>query len=204
MKINEIFYSIQGESTFAGLPCVFIRVAGCNLRCSYCDTSYTNGSELSIKAILQRVKKYNCKLVEITGGEPLLQPETAELAQQLISDVYRVLVETNGTYDISVLHPLVIRIMDIKCPGSGESDKMDWDNINRLRPRDQVKFVISNRWDFDWAISKLKKHKLIDKTNILFSPVFGLLNPGELAQWILDTKLPVRLQIQLQKYISCK
>ena len=206
LKVNEIFYSIQGESTFAGLPFVFIRLTGCNLRCNYCDTTYAyhKGVELSVEEIEDQVYQYDCKFILITGGEPLLQKETAELAQSFIKKGMQVLVETNGTQNIDLLSPPVIRIMDIKCPGSYESEKMDWKNLDRLKPKDEVKFVISTYEDFKWAVSVISKYKLLNKATILFSPAFNTLEPKELAQWLLDIKLPIRLQIQQHKYIWIK
>ncbi len=203
MKINEIFYSIQGESTFAGLPCVFIRLTGCNLRCRYCDTKYAyeEGEELNLFDILRIVQKYNCNLVEITGGEPLLQPDTVELSKKMIFENRRVLIETNGTQDISVLPAGVIRIMDIKCPGSGESDKTEWSNISKLKQTDNVKFVVADKTDFDWAEKIVLKYDLTTKTQVLFSPAFGIVKPKELAKWILESGIPVRMQLQAHKYI---
>jgi len=203
LKVNEIFYSIQGESTFAGLPCVFIRLTGCNLRCRYCDTQYAyqEGRSMDVELALQEMSKFNCALVEITGGEPLLQKETSELASRLIEQGNQVLVETNGTKNIDVLPEPAIRIMDIKCPGSGESEKTDWENLRRLRSNDNVKFVIASRVDFEWSVQVIKKYQLLSRTVVLFSPTFGILDPGTLAQWILESSLPVRLQLQLHKYI---
>ncbi len=203
LKVNEIFYSIQGESTYAGLPCVFVRLTGCNLRCTYCDTQYAykQGKASNLNEILNHINRYNCNLVEITGGEPLLQSETFELAKSLVEQGKKVLVETNGTQNIDLLPEPVIRIMDIKCPGSRESDKMDWNNMNRLRAHDNVKFVISHREDFDWAVNIVEKYKLLNKTNVLFSPAFRLLDPDVIARWMLKLKLPIRLNLQLHKYI---
>jgi 7-carboxy-7-deazaguanine synthase len=203
LKVNEIFYSIQGESTYAGLPCVFVRLTGCNLRCTYCDTQYAykQGKDSNLNEILNHVNQYNCNLVEITGGEPLLQSETFELAKSLVEQGKEVLVETNGTQNIDLLPEPVIKIMDVKCPGSHESDKMDWNNINRLRTHDNVKFVISHREDFDWAANIVEKNKLLNKAIVLFSPAFGLLDPEVIARWMLKLKLPIRLNLQLHKYI---
>lgn len=203
MKINEIFYSIQGESTFAGLPCVFVRLTGCNLRCSYCDTkyAYAEGEEKSINEIINIVNSYNCNLVEITGGEPLLQSETIELTNRLVENQKAVLVETNGSLDISALKEPVVRIVDIKCPGSTEHQKMFWDNLKNLRPDDNVKFVLTDRYDFDWAVKTVKKFELVEKANVLFSPVFGIVKPEMLSDWILETSLPIRMQLQIHKYI---
>lgn len=203
LRVNEIFYSIQGESSYAGLPCVFIRLTGCNLRCRYCDTryAYEEGRSMAVKSVLREILKFKCDLVEITGGEPLLQEETGGLASVLIEQRKQVLVETNGTKNIDILPEPVIRIMDIKCPGSGESEQMDWENVNRLRQNDNVKFVIASRADFEWSVQVIKKYQLLSRTVVLFSPTFGILDPGTLAQWILESSLPVRLQLQLHKYI---
>lgn len=201
--VNEIFYSIQGESTFAGLPCIFIRLTGCNLRCRYCDTryAYEEGRSLSAEAIVSTIQPYRCDLVEITGGEPLLQSETADLARQLIAMGKQVLVETNGTFSLAPLAAPIVRIMDIKCPDSGEHEKTDWENIQRLRRTDNVKFVISSRADFDWALQIVQKYQLPDRATILMSPVQGLLPPHRLAEWLLQAAYPIRLQLQLHKYI---
>ncbi|MBI4775074.1 MAG: radical SAM protein [Deltaproteobacteria bacterium] len=205
LKVNEIFYSIQGESTYAGRPCVFVRLTGCNLRCSYCDTTYAyqDGDVWSLKDLLARVGSYSCGLVEITGGEPLLQDETPTLARRLLDAGYRVLVETNGSINIELLDQRCVRIVDFKCPSSGEADKADWDNWHRMGPEDQAKFVISNRTDYEFAVHALKR--LCDNAGprfpVLFSPVFGAMEPRTLAEWILEDSLPVRLQLQLHKLI---
>lgn len=203
LKVNEIFYSIQGESTYSGLPCVFIRLTGCNLRCKYCDTQYAfePGESLTLAEIQESVARYDCNLIEITGGEPLLQSPVVDLSKKFIEQGKTVLVETNGTQNIDHLPNQVIRIVDIKCPGSGESDKMDWDNIDRLRTNDNVKLVISHRKDFEWAISVVKKYNLLKKATVLFSPAYGVLNPEILAGWLLKLSLPIRLNLQLHKYI---
>lgn len=206
LKVNEIFYSIQGESTFAGLPCVFVRLTGCNLRCSYCDTKYAyeEGEFLTVPEIGAQVDRYQCKLVEITGGEPLLQSETAHLAQSLIEQRKQVLVETNGTVSINLLPEPIVRIMDVKCPGSDEHDRMEWNNLDLLRAADNVKFVISHRNDFKWAVKVVEKYDLLNKTNVLFSPAFKVLKPKILAGWLLTRGLPIRLQLQLHNYLSIK
>jgi 7-carboxy-7-deazaguanine synthase len=203
LKVNEIFYSIQGESTYSGLPCVFIRLTGCNLRCKYCDTQYAldEGEGLTLAEIQKRVAYYDCNLIEITGGEPLLQAPVANLSKNLIEQGKTVLIETNGTQNIDQLPDQTIRIMDIKCPGSGESIKMNWENIDRLRADDNVKLVISHREDFDWAISVVKTYNLLNKVNVLFSPAYGILNPEILAEWLLKLSLPIRLNLQIHKYI---
>lgn len=203
IKICEIYASIQGESSFTGYPCVFIRVSGCNLRCVYCDTryAYEEGDEMSLDDIVRRVESHGIKLVEITGGEPLFQEETPKLAEALLSAGYGVLVETNGSLDISVLPEGAVRIMDIKCPSSGESGSVRWENLWRLRPEDEVKFVITDRHDYEWARGIVRERFGRRGANILFSPVFGELPPGVLVEWILDDKLQVRFQLQIHKYI---
>jgi len=203
IKINEIFYSIQGESTFAGLPCVFIRLTGCNLRCNYCDTTYAleEGEKMTLDEIIAKVNSFPCQLVEITGGEPLLQWESYDLANRLRSMKKQVLIETNGSFDISALREPIVRIMDFKCPSSGEEKKMNWNNIQHLRPGDNVKFVIANRQDFDWSVEVVKKYDLLTQCEVLFSAVFAELELKELANWLLETALPIRLQLQLHKYV---
>jgi len=203
LKINEIFYSIQGESTYAGRPCVFIRLTYCNLRCNYCDTQYAffEGKDRSLDDILEAVKSYNCNLVEITGGEPLIQKNVHILMSRLCNSGYEVLIETAGHMDISNIDKRVKKIMDIKCPSSGESEKILWENIDHLSEYDEVKFVIGNRKDFDWASQVLQKYQMDKKCTILFSPVFGKINYTELAGWILKEKLPVQMQLQIHKFI---
>ena len=204
LLINEIFYSIQGESLYNGLPCVFVRLAGCNLRCSYCDTryAYEQGSKMKLAEILQKVATYHCPLIEITGGEPLLQDDTPMLISELLEKGYEVMMETNGTFDISMVDKRCIKIVDIKCPTSGESDKNDLENLKRLNQQDQVKFVIGSREDYEYAknITKLISPELPEK-NILFSPVFGKIACAELAKWILEDNLNIRLHLQLHKII---
>ena len=203
MQITEIYHSIQGESRFAGLPCVFVRTTGCNLRCVWCDTEYSfyGGQKMSLDEIIKQVERYDCKLVEITGGEPLLQKEVPELALRLLGRNQTVLVETSGERDISVLDKRVIRIMDLKCPGSGESHQNRWENLEHLTPEDEVKFVIKDREDYEWSREVIKKHSLENRLRILFSPVWGNLEPEDLAKWILQDKLNVRYQLQLHKFI---
>ncbi len=203
MQITEIYHSIQGESRFAGLPCVFVRTTGCNLRCVWCDTEYSfyGGQKMSLAEIIRQVESYDCKLVEITGGEPLLQKEVPELALRLLGKNYTVLIETSGERDISVLDKRVIKIMDLKCPGSGESHGNRWENLEHLTPEDEVKFVIKDREDYEWSVEAVKKHDLENQVRILFSPVWGDLEPEDLAQWILQDKLNVRYQLQLHKFI---
>ncbi len=203
LKINEIFYSIQGESTQAGRPCVFVRLSYCNLRCSYCDTTYAyyDGRDMTIAAILQQVKSFNCSLVEITGGEPLLQKNVRHLLKLLGDQHYEVLLETAGHIDIQQVDQRVKIIMDLKCPSSGESEKIFWPNLNYLKPHDEIKFVISNRSDFDWAINTVRNKDLSAKCSILVSPVLEQVDLTQLAAWILEAKLPLRLQLQLHKFI---
>jgi 7-carboxy-7-deazaguanine synthase len=203
MKINEVYKSIQGESSYAGRPCVFIRTTYCNLRCAWCDTAYAfyEGTEKTLEEILKTVRGYDCRLVELTGGEPLLQKETPELVSRLLDEGYTVLIETSGSLDISILDPRSVVIMDIKCPGSGMSDQMRWENIASLKPSDEVKFVIKNREDYLWAAEVLRRHRLDRRCTVLFSPVFGEQDPRLLADWIVADGLPVKLQLQLHKYI---
>lgn len=203
LKVNEIFYSIQGESSYAGFPCIFIRLTGCNLNCTYCDTRYAfkKGRNMTIENILKSVNRFECPLVEITGGEPLLQTETSRLAQMLSDSGYRVFVETNGTQNIDRLPVNVSCIMDIKCPGSGEEKKTDWANIHRLDRNDEVKFVLTSRADYLWATEIIRGYRLTEKVPILFSPVLGKLDPAEIARWILEDGLDVRLQLQIHKII---
>lgn len=206
IKVNEIYYSIQGESTYTGLPCVFVRLTGCNLRCKYCDTQYAfnEGKNLTLMEIQEKVAQYDCNLIEITGGEPLLQSQVVDLSKIFVDQGKTVLVETNGTQNIDVLSDPMIRIMDIKCPGSAESDKTDWNNIERLRVNDNVKFVICHREDFDWAVSVVKNYNLLNRAVVLFSPAYGLLNPEILAGWMLKLSLPIRLNLQLHKFMNVK
>lgn len=205
MRITEIFHSIQGESSYAGRPCVFVRLTWCNLRCTWCDSEYTftGGTEMSLDAVLEQVRKYNCPLVEITGGEPLVQKnECRELVRQLCEEGYEVLIETSGSLDISVLDPRAVRILDIKCPGSGEEGRNRWENLDCLSQRDEIKFVILDRRDFDYAVELIERYGL-DRRDpaVLFSPVWGKIDLAQLAQWILETGLRARMQLQLHKYI---
>ncbi len=203
INVNEIFYSIQGESTYAGLACVFVRLCGCNLRCRYCDTryAYDEGQQMEIGEIVDKVSGFGCGLVEITGGEPLLQEETPALADALVARGFDVLVETNGSLDISAVNDACIKIVDIKCPSSGENDKNDMKNIGRLGHLDQVKFVIADRADYVFAKKTSCSITAIPKSQVLFSPVYGLLAPATLAEWILKDALDVRLHLQQHKTI---
>lgn len=203
MKITEIFGSIQGESTFSGFPCTFIRVAGCNLRCSYCDTPYAfeGGEELNLEQILNKVRKVGISLVELTGGEPLLQEECHSLIELLLDEGHTVLLETNGSLPLEKVDNRVVKIVDIKCPGSGMSARMDFSNIDCLDGKDEVKFVIGDRGDFDWAREIIDTYELIERCKVLISPVLSKLEAREIAGWILEEKLSVRLQLQLHKFI---
>src|SRR5678809_1629356 len=203
MRITEIFHSIQGESSYVGQPCVFVRLTGCPLRCTWCDTDYAfyGGQERSIDEVLAQVLDYGCPLVEVTGGEPLVQPDCLPFITRLCDAGYRVLLETSGTIDIEPVDPRAHVILDVKCPGSGMTDRMHWPNLSRLAAKDEAKFVLADRADYDWAREILAQYDLASRCSVLFSPVFGSLDVRELADWILADKLPVRLQIQLHKYI---
>ncbi|MGB5155981.1 radical SAM protein [Desulfobacterium sp. N47] len=204
LLINEIFYSIQGESLYSGLPCAFIRLAGCNLRCAYCDTkyAYNEGSEIETDHLVKKISEFGCPLVEITGGEPLIQEETPVLIEKLLDNKFSVLLETNGSLDISYIDKRCIKIIDIKCPTSGESEKNNLANINRLNQKDQIKFVIGNRVDYEFAKDIVKQiPKTFFRENILFSPIYNKLELSELARWMLKDKLTVRFHLQLHKII---
>ena len=205
LKVNEIFYSIQGESSYAGRPCVFVRLTGCNLRCSYCDTQYAyeEGEVLEIVEIIDRVASYNCRLVEVTGGEPLIQTETPALISRLLDEGYEVLLETNGSQDIRQVDVRCVKIVDIKCPSSAGADKNDFKNLNRLSDKDEIKFVIGDKGDYEYAKEKLALLKSNPQTTqtVHFSPVFGKLEPKDLAEWIKEDRLDVRLHLQLHKII---
>ena len=204
LTINEIFHSIQGESTFAGQPCVFVRLTACDLRCSWCDTPYafSEGRKMSIDEVMTEVERFGSPLVEVTGGEPLLQQDVYPLMNRLLECGKTVLLETGGHRSIEDVPEGVVRILDVKCPGSGESDKIDWHNLTRLTPADQVKFVIKDRGDYEFARDVLMRQSLATRVAaVLFSPVHAVLEARVLAEWILEDRLPVRLQLQAHKYI---
>ncbi|MFQ5441259.1 MAG: 7-carboxy-7-deazaguanine synthase QueE [Thermodesulfobacteriota bacterium] len=205
MLVSEIFLSIQGESTYAGLPCAFVRLAGCNLSCDWCDTSYARAGEgaedMTVDGIVGEVERFNCRLVEITGGEPLLQEESGGLAVRLLDRGYTVLIETNGSVDMKGLDARVIKIVDIKCPSSGHSGSFKVENLSSITPLDEIKFVIADRTDYEFA-KRCLAELIEDRTDkVLFAPVRPGLAPGELADWILKDVLRVRLQLQLHAYI---
>ena len=204
LTINEIFYSIQGESTRAGQPCVFVRLTACDLRCSWCDTPYAfdEGRKMSIDEVVASVEQHGCPLVEITGGEPLLQEDVYALMSKLVAAGKTVMLETGGHRSIARVPQAVLKIVDIKCPGSGEADKNDWTNLDALAPNDEVKFVIKDRRDYEFARDVIARHDLATRTGaVLMSPVHGVLEPRALSEWMLADRLPARLQVQLHKYI---
>jgi len=203
LKVNEIFFSIQGEGTRAGRPCVFVRLTGCPLRCSYCDSRYAfeEGEERSADDVLAEIAGFPCRLVELTGGEPLAQTDTFDFVRRLGDAGWEVLVETSGHVLLDRLDPRAVAIMDVKTPGSGEQHRMEWRNLELLRRQDEVKLVISDRADFEWAREWVRRDGVRLRAPILFSPAHGHLDPGSLAGWILADGLPVRLQVQLHRYL---
>lgn len=203
VKVHEIFYSLQGESTWAGRPCVLVRLTGCQMRCRWCDTEYAfyDGGWRSLDEVLDEVAGYGCDLVEVTGGEPLLQPGCPPLMRLLCEAGYTVLLETGGGLDISGVDPRVHRIVDVKCPGSGEAENNRWENLELLDARDEVKFVVADRADFDWACEVARRYALTDRCPVHLSPVWGELEPAELADWVKRCGLPLRLQLQLHKLL---
>jgi 7-carboxy-7-deazaguanine synthase len=204
LTVNEIFHSIQGESTHAGRPCIFVRLTACDLRCSWCDTPYAfyEGRKMSLDEVMATVEGYGCSLVELTGGEPLLQKDVYPLMERLIASGKTVLVETGGHLSLAGVPPAVHKIMDVKCPGSGESHRVDWSNLARLSATDEVKFVLRDRADYDYARAVVLQHELDRKVGaVLFSPVHGVLDPRTLSEWVLADRLPVRVQLQVHKYI---
>jgi 7-carboxy-7-deazaguanine synthase len=204
VTINEIFYSVQGESTYAGRPCVFVRLTACDLRCSWCDTPYAfhEGSKRPIADVLDEVERFDCPLVEVTGGEPLLQEDVYPLMQELVDRGKTVLLETGGHRSTARVPEPVVTILDIKCPGSGEAARTDWGNLERLRPHDEVKFVIKDRADYEYARDSIARHSLAARVAAIhMSPVHGVLDPKTLSEWVLTDHLPARVQLQLHKYI---
>ncbi len=204
LVIHEIYASIQGESTFAGLPCTFVRTTGCNLRCSWCDTpqAFYGGTRMTLEAVLAKALAFGTKLVELTGGEPLIQPATVPLLRSLCDAGRTVLVETSGEADISLVDPRVHKIMDLKAPGSGESHRNRWSNLEHLSPRDEIKFVLAGREDYEWMRDTIRARDLASRTpNLLASTVFGKLLTKDLVAWVLEDKLPVRVQLQMHKYV---
>ena len=204
LTINEIFYSIQGESTRAGRACVFVRLTACDLRCSWCDTPYAfhEGAKRSVDDVVAEVERHQCGLVEITGGEPLLQEDVYPLMDRLLERGLTVMLETGGHRPISRVPAAVVKIVDVKCPGSGEAAKNDWANLDRLAPHDELKFVVTDRADYEFARDLIARHNLPARcAAILISPVHGVLDPKTLSEWMLEDRLPARLQLQLHKYI---
>ena len=203
LKVHEIFYSLQGEGTRAGLPCVLVRLTGCQMRCVWCDSEYAfyDGVWRTVDEVLEAVAEYRCPLVEVTGGEPLLQPGCLTLLERLADLGYEVLLETGGGLDISEVDPRVRRIVDVKCPASGEAGANRWENLELLTDRDEVKFVVADEDDYHWAREVVELHRLTERCPVLLSPVAGDLDPARLAGWILRDRLPVRLQLQLHKQL---
>ncbi len=204
LTVNEIFHSIQGESTRAGRPCVFVRLTACDLRCTWCDTPYAfnEGRKQSIQDVVAEVERYECPLVEITGGEPLLQEDVYPLMEALLSKGCTVMLETGGHRPITRVPREVVKIIDVKCPGSGESGKNEWSNLDLLAPHDEVKFVVNDRADYEFARDVVRRYDLPSRcAAVLMSPVHGVLEPRRLSEWILEDRLPVRLQVQLHKFI---
>ena len=203
LKINEIYYSLQGESTHSGCPCIFIRLTYCNLRCSYCDTEYAfyDGKDMEIAHIISEIKRWDCNLVEVTGGEPLFQDECIDLLNELVNSNYEVMLETGGSLSISDVPKKVVKIVDFKCPSSGMVKKNLWSIVDDLQAQDEVKFVIGNREDFDWAKDRITEYSLDKICTLLFSPTFGEIDPQQIVEWILAENLPVRMQLQMHKMI---
>ncbi len=204
LKINEIYQSIQGESSWAGWRCVFVRLSACDLRCSYCDTEYAfyEGKKRLVSEVIDEVLALDCPLVEITGGEPLLQKNVLPLMRELCDAGRTVLIETSGAHDISPIDPRVHRIMDLKTPDSGECARNLWSNIAHLEKRDEVKFVIGSREDYEWSRDRVREHDLAARCGcVLFSPIFDRIEPREIVEWIIEDKLPVRFQLQMHKFI---
>jgi 7-carboxy-7-deazaguanine synthase len=202
-RVTEIFYSLQGETRTVGLPTVFVRLTGCPLRCTFCDTAYAfhGGEKMDLDEIMAKVQSYKPRYVTVTGGEPLAQKSCFPLLTALCDLGVEVSLETSGAIDISNVDPRVVCVMDLKTPGSGEEAKNRYDNIELLKPTDQIKFVVCHRDDYDWAVDKLVEYQLNDQCEVLFSPIHGELNPADLADWIVEDNLPVRMQLQMHKYL---
>jgi 7-carboxy-7-deazaguanine synthase len=203
LMIHEIYRSLQGESKFTGLPCVFVRLAVCDSRCSWCDTphAFNQGEVMSLDSVVEQVRAFDCGMVLITGGEPLLQAEVLSLMAQLSDAGLVVCIETSGAHDINGIDPRVHIVMDLKCPGSGEVAGNHWPNLDALKPSDEIKFVVAGKTDFDWAQDTIFKHRLDRRCNLLFSPVWDVVTPHELSAWLLDSGIEARLQLQIHKYI---
>lgn len=203
LKVNEIFHSIQGESRHAGRPCVFVRLTGCNLRCTWCDTAYAfeEGSDLPVSVVLDRIAAYGTRFVLLTGGEPLAQAGVHDLAGELCDRGHEVAMETGGSLDLAPLDRRVMIVMDLKCPASGMSGRNRWENLDLLKPTDEVKFVIADRNDYEWAREVVARNRLTERLGVLFSPVHDVLHPRPLSEWVLADRLPVRIQLQVHKYI---
>lgn len=203
LRISEIFHSLQGESTRVGLPTVFVRLTGCPLRCHWCDTAYafSGGEVLALEDILRRVAAYDCPTVCVTGGEPLAQPACLSLLSALCDAGHAVSLETSGALDIRAVDARVSRIVDLKAPASGEDARNRWENLDHLRPHDEIKIVLASRADYDWAVAACRQHRLFGRCPVLFSPVWDTLAAADLAQWVLDDRLPVRMQLQMHKLI---
>jgi 7-carboxy-7-deazaguanine synthase len=203
MRITEIYTSVQGETAYAGLPCTLVRTTGCDLRCTYCDTAYAfyGGRDMTIDEIAAEVDRLGAPLVLLTGGEPMLQREIVALAERLLLGGRQVMIETSGAHPVDALPAEVVRIVDVKTPGSGESHRVRWDVLEGLRPRDAIKFVLADEADYRWAAEAIRARGLADKAEVLLSPVHGRLDPRELVAWMLRDKLPARLNLQLHKYI---
>ena len=202
LRITEIFHSIQGESSHAGRPCVFVRLTGCNLRCRWCDSAYTftGGEKMSLDDVVAKVRAYGCNLVEVTGGEPLAQSESHALITRLLDEGFEVLIETSGSIDVSPVDRRAKLILDVKCPGSGEAAKNHWPNLDVLKPHDEIKFVIADRADYEWSRDLVRTRDL-GRWTVLFSPVYGELPLKDLAEWMLADRVPARFQTQLHKHI---
>jgi 7-carboxy-7-deazaguanine synthase len=203
LQVNEVFFSIQGEGTRAGAPCVFVRLTGCPLRCTWCDSAYAfhEGQRRSEDELLEELGRHPCRLLTLTGGEPLSQPAAFPFVTRLLDAGWQVLVETSGHVALDALDPRAIAILDVKCPGSGETHRMEWRNLELLKPIDEVKFVLADRADYEWSRDLVRERRLAERCVVLFSPVHGRVDPGVLGRWILEDGLPVRLQVQLHKYL---